>query len=50
MWDSLFEKLIGIMRRSLKKVTGKAFLHYEELTTLLIEVEQTLNTRSLTHL
>ena len=34
----------------MKKVAGKAFLNYDELTTLLIEIEQTLNTRPLTYL
>ena len=34
----------------MKKVAGKAFLNYDELITLLIEIEQTLNTRSLTYL
>ena len=32
------------------KVAGKAFLNYHELTTLLREIEQTLNTRPLTYL
>ena len=34
----------------MKKVAGKAFLNYDELTTLLVEIEQTLNTRPLTYL
>ena len=34
----------------MKKVAGKAFLNYDELATLLTEIEQTLNTRSLTYL
>ena len=34
----------------MKKIAGKAFLNYEELTTLLTEIEQTLNTRPLTYL
>ena len=34
----------------MKKVAEKAFLNYDELTTLLIEIQQTLNTRPLTYL
>ena len=45
-----YERLIGIIKRCLKKVAGKPFLNYDELTSLLIEIEQTLNTRPLTHL
>ena len=49
-WGGFYERLIGIIKRCLKKVAGKAFLNYDELTTLLIEIEQTLNTRPLTYL
>ena len=34
----------------MKRVAKKAFLNYVELTTLLIEIEQTFNTRPLTYL
>ena len=49
-WIGLYERLTGITKLCLKKVAGKAFLNYDELTTLLIEIEQTLNTRPLTYL
>ena len=49
-WGGFYERLIGIIKRCLKKVAGKAFLNYDELTTLLVEIEQTLNTRPLTYL
>lgn len=32
-------------KRCLKKVAGKAFLNSDELTTLVIEIEETLNRR-----
>ena len=50
MVSGFYESLIGIIKRCLKKVARKAFLNYDELATLLIEIEQTLNTRPLTYL
>ena len=49
-WGGFYERLIEIIKRCLKKVAGKTFLNYDELTTSLIEIEQTLNTRPLTYL
>ena len=49
-WGGFYERLIGIIKRCLKKVVGKAFLNYNELATLLIETEPTLNARPLTYL
>ena len=48
-WKFILEKSVH-RKRCLKKVAGKAFLNYDELTTLLIEIEQTLNTRPLIYL
>ena len=44
----IFEHLIGSTKRCLKKVIGKSSL-YEELATVLIEVENVLNNRPLTY-
>ena len=44
-WGGFYGRLIGIIKRCLKKVSGKAFSSYGESITLLIEIEQTLNTR-----
>ena len=45
-----YERLIGIIKQYLEKVAGKAFLNYDKLITLLIEIEQTWNIRPLTYL
>ena len=45
-----YERLIGIIKRYLEKVVGKAFLNYDKLITLLTEIEQTWNIRPLTYL
>ena len=42
--DGFYERLIRIIKQCLEKVAGKAFLNYNELTILLTEIEQTLNT------
>ena len=48
-WGGFYKRLIGIIKQCLKKIAGKVFLNYDELT-LLIEIEQILNTRPLTYL
>ena len=49
-WGGFYERLISIIKNCLKKVIGKSFLNYEEISTVLIDVEQTLNSRPLTYL
>ena len=42
-WGGFFEICVKLVKRSLKKVTGNARLSYEELETILIEIEGVLN-------
>ena len=44
-WGGFYERLIGTVKRCLKKVLGKASLKIFEVTTILTEVEATLNSR-----
>ena len=46
----ILQRLVGNIKRCLKKVAGKAFLNFDELATLLTEIGRTLNTRPLTYL
>ena len=48
-WGGFCGRLIGTMKRCLKKVLGKASLKIFEVTTILTEVEATLNSRPLTY-
>ena len=48
-WGGVFERLIQSTKRCLKKVIGQAKLNYDELQTLVIEVEGVLNSKPLTY-
>ena len=49
-WGGFFERLIKSAKRCLKKVVGQSTLTYDELVTLIVEVESVLNSRPLTYL
>ena len=50
MVGGFWERLVGSTKRCLKKTVGRSSLNFEELRTVLLEVEGTLNNWPLTYL
>nr|GBM29379.1 hypothetical protein AVEN_256716-1 [Araneus ventricosus]GBM29398.1 hypothetical protein AVEN_11715-1 [Araneus ventricosus] len=49
-WGGFWERLIGLLKTTLRKVLGKASLRYEELSTILCDCENIINSRPITYI
>jgi len=50
-WGGIFERMVKSTKRcKMKKIIGSSLLSYEELTTVLAEIETVLNNGPLTYL
>ena len=47
-WGGFWERLIHSVKQSLRKVLGRSTLNFDQLNTLLVEVEGVVNSRTLT--
>ncbi|GFS32225.1 uncharacterized protein TNIN_168651 [Trichonephila inaurata madagascariensis] len=48
-WGGFYELLVRSVKESLHKILGKALLSFEEMTTILTEIEAVLNLRPLSY-
>ncbi|GFS52655.1 integrase catalytic domain-containing protein [Trichonephila clavipes] len=48
-WGGFWERLIGLVKKTLRKTLGKTSLNHEELHTVLCDCESLINSRPLTY-
>ncbi|GFQ64309.1 integrase catalytic domain-containing protein [Trichonephila clavata] len=48
-WEGFYERLVRSVKESLHKILGKALLSYEEIATILSEIEAVLNLRPMSY-
>ena len=49
-WGGFYERLLALVKICLKKTIGTARLSYDELSTVITEIEGVLNSRPLTYM
>ena len=49
-WGGQFERMVGLVKQALYKVTGRAVLTWKELTEVVLDIEIALNNRPLSYM
>lgn len=49
-WGGMWERLVRTVKTCLRKILGRSYLQFEELQTLICEVEAVINSRPLSYL
>ena len=49
-WGGFWERLVQTVKRSLRKILFRASVNYEELQTIIVEIEGIVNSRPLTYI
>lgn len=49
-WGGFWERLIGVLKKLLRRILGKASLNQEELCTILCDAESYINARPITYM
>ena len=49
-WGGFYERMVGLVKRCLRKIVGRALMTYLEFETTLIQIEGVINSRPLTYI
>ena len=49
-WGGYWERMVKMVKQALKKTLGRSTLSYDEMNTVLVEVERVINSRPITYI
>ena len=48
-WGGYWERMVKIVKQTIKKILGRSTINYDEMNTILVEVERVFNSRPITY-